>query len=50
MVFWQKPPKLGSIDIYLDGVFTGNSKVAFSFVPDCGNEAALTVKKKHRVQ
>jgi hypothetical protein len=21
MVFWQKSPKLGSIDIYLDGVF-----------------------------
>jgi hypothetical protein len=45
MVFWQKTPQLGSIDIYLDGVFTGNSNVAFSSAPACGNGAALTVKK-----
>lgn len=44
VVFWQTAP-VASVNVYLDGVFVGNSNVVFSSAPACGNGAALTVKK-----
>lgn len=44
VVFWQTAP-VASVNVYLDGVFVGNSNVTFTSAPACGNGAALTVKK-----
>ena len=44
VLFWQEAP-VASVDVYLDGVFVGNSNVTFTSAPACGNGAALTVKK-----